>query len=235
MFDYIKIDWCANHHVTQAVVVCVAVNVIVLLVLVQRHSACSGDDGVSSGSMFASAASLRRSDHQPAPLTAAAAQQPQTQQQHVQQQQQHEKSKQQQKQQENQRTAVSHERSAVATASERCAPLSRDMLQRHAQNGIIMLAVTDWRMFNAFGRMWLEGVQQAGIKNYVIAATDKQTVEHLDANSIGRCISELAPEHEAADMQQGYAWGSASYNVGAMDGQSGLLCQQLSPSCCVHS
>ncbi|KAF5839487.1 nucleotide-diphospho-sugar transferase-domain-containing protein [Dunaliella salina] len=92
-----------------------------------------------------------------------------------------------------------------------CSALTRELVQAHAKDNVIMFMVLDQQLLGMYANSWLESVRAAGITNYIVGAMDPQTSLNLP---------KLMPQTQCFNAPvagvptaggAGYRWGSEHF------------------------
>ncbi|KAG2492009.1 hypothetical protein HYH03_009739 [Edaphochlamys debaryana] len=108
-------------------------------------------------------------------------------------------------------TALADAADPWVNTTQGCGELSRELLERWAVNGTVLLAFTNSIMWHNFGDTWLYHVKKAGIKYWVLAVADNHTAHLVHSRGAHHCF--MAHENEIDDTNATFKWGSTSWKL----------------------
>jgi len=100
----------------------------------------------------------------------------------------------------------------TVTPGGECPALSRELVESFAVDKTIMLTVSDWRIFETFGRSWMKHLARIKVDYYLVGATDQMTAAYLASQGRHPCFKFFEDGH-GHGTQKEYKYGDVHYNA----------------------
>ncbi|KAG1665398.1 hypothetical protein FOA52_015808 [Chlamydomonas sp. UWO 241] len=89
--------------------------------------------------------------------------------------------------------------------------LSKELLEKYAVNGTVMITFSDAGMWNLFGATWLANLKTAGINYFVLAVADDKAAALVETAGVSQCF--ITHDIEVDDLGADFKWGSITWKL----------------------